>query len=490
MPSVSNVKHFIYIVFMMLIPAAVNTAAEEDAISIGVQTQIWHDMWQYETAIDGRSVNDSFRKSVAAANLTRYGELNAEWNLVVLRQGRDGNDNFRRAIKAVEEHHKNGIQVVFRLLEDPSVYNELEVGKSNGYGYHREYYRWVRSVAQKFHGQVKFYAIGNEVDHDIRYYYPDKRRKSDSIYVDYNDYLKLLETANKAIKSVNKSLRVINHGPSATSLLMAVADDIRKAEGINAAHAFWASAQDGQGGYSHSKLRFSKMLLSPGNRKKIDVARRSFANPGACDLVQLHYYHHWTGLGKVVEWIRKTSATTENARQIIVTELGYVGPWLMRPDAFGKLRKKSDEAKYSRQEHAADMVKSITILASHGVSLIQVWQMRFHHDKSPVKRLYPAPVRMTDFSENYASRAFREIAGALNGAKTVAQERIRIEGVTEYSFCGRFCATIAWSMGGEMRIPSEVLSQAEEVKRVDGNVLAFVGNGVTIDARPIIIFWN
>ena len=459
-------------------------------LSPGLQTHIWHDMWQTPLA-SGKNINpeNRMRWGVAAANLGKYRELGAQWNLVAVYQELNSDQEIRRLHRVVDEHRKNGINVIFRVYEDPDIYADLAGDEDPAYGYNKGYFEWVSRLAREFAQDVKTYLISNEIDNDLRFNTIDRRKPPHEYFVDYEDYRKVLDTAFRAVKSINPTLTVVNHGFGSTALGFAVADEMIRSGNPRKAHEFWKTLQDNQGLYAESFPHFLKRMASPAIRRKINIVRDSLTEPGDCDAIQLHYYHSWKVLPQVITWIQGTMQAAGTTRPILATEVGYLMPWKMGVDSDGKIIKVADMSRFSEQDHAESLVKLYAILAGSGISKIQYWQMRFHHDRSIVTRLYHAPERPEDFSPLKAAGAYQVMTHQIGGL-IPTKGKLDVPGISEFRFTGDRNISVIWSdVGGSL--PTEILDRAGQIYDIYGSpIIQKPGSALALTGTPMYVEWK
>ncbi len=383
-----------------------------EQVRFGAWTQIWPAMWR-----DGLPLKKThelkgaelMKWNFAVANLKQYAAKGFEWNLVVLRQGRDGPDNWARARAIVEAQRQLGIRTVFRLIEDPAIYLKPVSALNLQSGLLKAYVDWVAGVAQEFSDEVQFYLISNEVDHDIGHNLLHYQR----ILPGYPHYLKLLNAAYDVIKKQNPQLQVVDHGVSAYSLGLAVADHIEKTQGLRAAYAFWRSYHFDRDKVAGNILGFMRMLSREGSRRRIDIVHASFRS-GRADYHQLHWYFGAEALPEVLDWIEAQKRIDGSAvRPLFAAELGYRMPVKKGQKWDGRPANVADYMHYSQQEHASSLIKNIALLLSRGVRDIQYWQVRVHHERDASAQLYLPTSQINLFKPTAALGAYSRLIALL-----------------------------------------------------------------------------
>jgi hypothetical protein len=478
--------------FITLLLQALPLVVSGDPVYIGLQTHTWHDLWEHHVP-DGntevRGFSSDKRRIVAAENLLKYRELGARWNVVHVYQERDSEREIKRLQRVLDKHRENGIDVVFRLYEDPDIYSDVLDAADSEYGYHEQYFNWVTRLAREFGDEVDTWLISNEIDHDLRFNTIDRRKPPHQYYIEYEDYRKILDTAYAAIKQVNTKLVVADHGISSTSLALAVADQMIREGNPRLAHDFWKIFRNNQGLYAKSFPHFLKLFGSPHWRRKINIARTSFNRPGKCDAFQLHFYGNWQALPEILDWIRKTAGNAGTERPVLATEVGYIMPWREAVDTDGKTYKQRDDTRFSEQEHAESLVKTLSILTGSGIGMLQYWQMRFHHDRAIVARLFHAPDKAGEFRPLKAALAFQTLTHQLNSL-VADVDRLESTGLTEFAYSGETQISVVWSDTGTS-IPAKTLESIEQVIDMYGTPLSIdKGESLPVNERPLYLQWK
>ena len=435
-----KVKYRLILAFILLI-GLLPQVAWTGEISIGATTKIWPFMW-----FAGRDMVSSKLKNyqklkweTEVNNLKKYQEINAKHTIVDLWQERDGADNFMRADAIVGKLKSYGIRPILRLYEGLTIWDHLEGKESPKWGYSREYYEWVKAIASRYKADIDLYLISNEVELGIGHRYKKLPSKKVKKYVKYGQYVKLLNTAYKAIKSVDRNLKVADHGVAGYSIGLSTALALYEREGVERAMDFWNNEfMVGRQPVRTNKNSFSRFITSSGTKQRVDFVRGTFSMPGSHDLHQLHHYHGWKSLPVVLEHLNDL-APSGPKKPIIVTELGY----LKRPNR--KL--------YSEEEHAKTIAKDILLLACEGIEHIGYWGVRW--TPSPGLKfatLYKSTKDPYQFISTRMLSAYGHIAKTLNGLHLHKKKEFKSNDIFGCSFTGKDNVEVLWSDGGEIEL--------------------------------------
>ena len=421
--------------------------AEAGGVWFGAWTQIWPWMWRGGLSMKAAPALEQgqwFRWRFAVANLRRYAHSGFAWNLVVLRQGKDGPDGWRRARAIVEAQRRLGIQTLFRLIEDPEIYRVAAEDRKQIDSLLLEYERWVRSLAAEFKGEVKYYAISNEIDHDFS---ANLLRRHKRVMAEYGRYRRLLGLAYRAIKQEDPEARVMDHGVSAYTLGLAVANELWRTEGLRAAFEFWKKFNFHRVG-NMELVRFLRLLSRSDSKRRIRIANETFEVHCDCDFHQLHWYFNPDALQDVLEWIKARSAV-KGARPLILTELGYRMPTQKGKGWDGRDMNVADFSRYSQTEHAASLVKAVALLVGYGVRHIQYWQLRVHHERDASAQLYMPAQEVDDFVPTKALGAYERMVQLLSAPLKSSGCKI-LQDLTDCMMRrARDTVHIAWAHGEE-----------------------------------------
>lgn len=398
-------------------------------ISLGVETKIWRFMW-----VDGKLPKISELNShqlvqwkVADKNLDVYMDLDGRWNTVDVYQEIDGPDDFKRLKEIINQHKARNIEVVFRLYENVKIYDELLPTPSGDYSYNKEYYEWVKKLAKVFRDDVKYYLISNESEQDLGHRYYDERRKQ-KIYITYYQYKKLLNTAYKAIKDVDKSLFVVDHGISGYSLGLAVANAIYNENGINEALAFWREFRHVNNTVT-TNIQMLRLLKRKDVTRRVEFAEKTFSDPGRADFYQLHHYGDWRSLSKILDWVSESMVRGGAIRPLFAAEVGYSLPSIEAKDESGRTRRIADWTHYSEDQHAEFLVKDFMILICAGVERIQYWDLRWDNEKVPIGKLFHASNDPDQFIPFKAGIAYKNLAKVANGRTASHMADVKFKGL-------------------------------------------------------------
>lgn len=458
-----------------------------NAASFGLETPIWQRMWKngmQQKYFDKLNKHEKLQWDVSAENLNIYQGLGATWNIIVVRQTLGVDPDWKRLHKILDEHKKKGINVVFRLIEDPKVYGEFSDSPDTTFGYDKKYYAWVKSIADTFASDVNYYLIGNEIDTDLGYNLAEHKK----LFINIHDYEKLVSTARKALKSINDKIMLVDHGVSAFTLGIAVADDIYKKDGIDAAAEFWSNFQFKRVSVSDSKSRLKYLLSS----KRVNIANAAYSLCRYYDAVQLHYYFSSVTLPAVVSWMQNKLSQSNCDLPVIATEVGYRMDYIKGDVSDGRAVNVADWSKYSPEDHAATLVKDFTILLSKGVNMILYWQARFHHDRNPSATIYKSTGRPKEFILQPAGISYRFFTRTMSNAVFNSSKIINSSNVYEYTFTTPDKLSIVWSDSiAHIALLNPSLPEISSAYDMYGNPVVLDNNKkLIIDTRPIYIFWK
>ena len=479
----------IAVVATLLFAFLVNAPSASAQMSFGARTQIWYFMWKDGGALQSSSDTAERMKSrVSELNLDKYAELGATWNIVDVWQQIDGPDGFRRLARVIEEHERRGIQVALRLLEDPEIYAQLS--KSNDSAtILSEYEKWVSAVAKRFGKRVRYYLVSNEVDHDVGYNVPIYKK---SYVVRYDDYEKVLAAAYRAIKAVDKGLLVLDHGTSSYSLCLAVASAYAETGRVDQAIAFLRGMRNGGTSGWADSAKAVYALRRPENARRIEFAKATMRRAGRySDVLQFHHYFGPDVLPQVIQWIRGEMVASGGERPIVTTELGYRILSKKGQAWNGRAANIADVGQYSETEHAADIVKNITILGAMGARDVLYWQIRFHNNRSPTMTLYASTEKAESFAPFKAAKAWAFAARQFSDA----QEIMRVNhpdnnSLVEYRAAGSKKFSVLWAANGSMPLPKDWSPRIKRVLDIEGrDITSNIREGWTIGEAPLHVEW-
>ena len=444
-----------------------------------MKPSIWHNE-------PGHTDTSNKIQTLIETNLDHYSELGAKWNLVIAYQHRDGSDDFKRLKRVIFEHEQRGIEVVLRLIEDPSVYSRLNKSTWTGKGYDKEYFEWVSALASTFKSKIPVMLIGNEVEHNLAVNIPGRRGK-EKIYIEYDQYKKLLDTAYLAIKSSDKNIQVADYGPGSSTLGLAVTYDLYQTQGADVAHHYWSTLQRGYDLYSKSKIRFMHFMSKDSTKRKVEFARNTYLNPGKRDLIQLHHYRNPRSLPQILDWIHALMEKSGKPKPIIATEVGFKLPNKkgIRPNGVKGII--PDYTHYSEQEHINSLIKNFTILLSQNTQRIQYWNMRWRHNFGIVASLYEASKNPKELIPRKSARTYQELAKAVNGSSFSTPRLTFNSNFVEYRFVGTSDVSIVWA---EKPVVINLSSEPTRIANAIGEDINITGKKINISNNPIFIYWN
>lgn len=466
--------------FTVIVPAV-------GAISFGLETYIPPFVWK-----DGKTLSEvrhlSPRKqrlwALTQENFKAYTKWGGQWDVVVVDQWRAGDAQLARLGKIVENLRNAGVTPVFRLMESPSVYSHLSATESPQYGFNKEYYQWVRSLALRFSSLVSTYLVGNETELGILPNVHEGPAGQKRMFVTYSQYRKVLATAVKAIKSVNAKLLVGDSGFSDKSLALAVAADLDARKGLISAHAFWAKWKATGGNHVEGLIGVYRLIHNEANQRKIRFVKQAIADPAGSDILQFHYYGGWSALPQTLHWLREQMTSSGHVRPIVGAEVGYLlGARRVRQN--GHVYWETDLNDYSQTVQAENTVKSFSLLLGDGVQKILYWDMRRAKARGLVAPLFRFTNSPDDFTPTDAALAFRVLSRNLTGLKLSGSALADQPGLTHIHFTGARSVSVVWAASPlRMTIPKNLVS-AEDMY---GKVLPLHGT-IRIGAAPIYLLW-
>ena len=454
-------------------------------ISIGLRTMIWPHIWQGGEGLAEQkklSGDKRVKWEIAVANLDKYAELGATWNIVIVRQGLDGPDNFRRLARVLKEHRDRGIGVVMRLAESAEMYDNLE-DTVQSYGYNRIYYDWVAGLTKVAAADADVYLVGNEVDH---------QRINRNSWVDYPRYNKLLQTALLAIRENDPGASVADHGVSAYSLGIAIAQDIVKQKGLVEGFRFFRKFNYDRD-IPKDLASFKWKMEQEESKRRAAITNATVAESINLDYLQFHYYHDWRVLTQVLDWLDRKMVAAGNKRPIIATEVGYRIPTKVGQTWDGRKSNVADMSHYSESQHAEYLVKDFSILASRGIDRIEYWNMRFHHDRSPTAKLFRSSRIASVFIPSLAVASYQLIAKSLSETLPAPGLLTKVQGISEHRFVktgpnGKDFS-IVWADDKPVTLTSNQVSGIVNLLDISGKKLKVDPElGVTITQSPVFLF--
>lgn len=468
------------VIFFIGVPAV--SMAE---ISIGLRTMIWPHIWQ-----DGKGLTEQKKISkdkevkwgVALANLDKYRELGALWNIVIVRQGQDGPDQFTRLTRVLKEHRDRGIGVVMRLIESKEMYDNLE-DSAQIYGFNKEYYDWVVGLTKVAGKDADVYLIGNEVDH---------RPLNGKKWVDYPRYKKLLQTALLAIRATDPGASVADHGVSAFSLGIAIAQDIVNQKGLVEGFKFFRRFNYDRN-IPRDLASFKWQLKKEDIQRRIAITNATITDSTKLvDLLQFHYYHNWRALPEVLDWLDRKMTVSGAKRPLIATEIGYRIPTKVGKSWKGRKANVADMSRYSETEHAENLAKDFAILASRGIEQIEYWNMRFHHARSPSAKLFQSTRVASVFIPSQASVCYELLAKSLSGTVPAAGLLSQINGISEYRFIKPGDPSkdfsIVWANDEPVTVKSTQMPKIKTVISITGSKTKIEPEtNITITQTPVMV---
>lgn len=459
------------------------------AISFGARTQIWPFMFVTNAGIShGAGYSDRVKYDVAIGNLDQYQKLGATWNIVDVWQDLDGPDTFARLTRVIDEHERRGISVSLRLLEKPELYDSLRNGDAEAAKTLSDYSAWVKSVAEKFGGRIRYYMISNEVDHDIGF---NRVMYKKSRPIGFDEYVQVIKAGYRTIKSVDETLKVADHGVSSYSLCLAVISDMAMSGRINDALRFWRAMEYGSSKEGErSSVQLFKMLGRDNSRHRIEMARRTVAELASySDVFQLHHYFGASVVPALLKWVREQMAEHGVVRPVVAAEVGYKTPMRDGKSWDGRPMNVADMEAYSEKDHGNAVAKTIASLAGLGVEDILYWQIRFHNSRSPTASLYPATESKLDFREVYPASVYKYVVHELSGAESVSSV-VQDADFIEYRFGRDDELSVVWTEGESVQLPSNIRQYVLSATDATGTNVDMASNGWRLGTSPLFINWR
>lgn len=459
------------------------------AIDFGLRTQIWPFMWANGREIkdvSGLNNHQKLQWNVAEKNLGIYKAMGAKWNIVIVRHKLDASVDWARLEKIIKKHKQAGLFVMFRLIEDPRVYDNLASDSDPGWGYNQKYYAWVHSLAMRFQADVKYYMIGNEVDHDLGHNLP-KYKKT---IVDYSQYAKLVRTARKAIKGVSPDLKVVDCGVSSFTLGLAVASKLKKEDNVFSAYQFWDKFKYDRLSAFGGLPWLVKMLGRENIKRRIRFAKDTYSDCKVFDAIQLHHYFSPDSLPQIMDWIKSNLSAAGCHPEIIATEIGYRVPFKKGKTWDGRSRNVADWEKYEPDEHAASLVKDFTILLENNVKHLLYWQARFHNDRSPTATLFHSDGDVNNFEVWPAGLAYKVFVKKIGNKAYKKEAILNKRELHEASFSSDVRLVIVWAEDEPVLLNGKDLLGVDAVFGMYGNKIEFSGKRqIKIGNKPVYLEW-
>ena len=408
-----------------------------EGISFGLKTKIWPHMWVggKPLEISKLSAKNERKWRVSTESLDIYQGIGAQWNIVTFRYG----DDVDRIDRVVDEHKIRGIDIVLRIVEKPEIYDELSDEENSEWGYNKEYYEWITLVTKKFKNKVKLFFIGNEVEQNLFHNFFNRKRNGEKKTIEYLQYKKVINTAYKAVKNINKDFPIADGSVGSFSLGLAVCVDIYNEKGLDAAFKFWKEFQYGRGYYDKNKIRFLRLMTKTDMQTRAAFVKSMFTDPGNADFFQIHHYRNWTVLPDILDWVKARVKESGVDRPIIASEIGY--KILFKPGT----GKTVDWSSYSEDEHAEYMIKDYAILFGAGIKDVLYWQIRWHHGNLQTASLYSSTAAPSIMEPYKAAFAYKFIVKNLTGAEYVDSKIIDQKGITEFNFKSESDVSIVWT---------------------------------------------
>lgn len=260
-----------------------------------------------------------------------------------------------------------------------------------------EYARFVSEVVRHYKGQVRYFAIQNEVN--APHQWPGTLA----------DYHRLLRVAYKAAKTANPDAIVVDAGMGSLTYGYVIARDVyeRTGNAAEAAHFFNTYYAGRQGRIPQATAEnFGSVVLRGRLADRYYDFLLGHFKERSYDAYQLHFYDDWRATDQVVTWIQEQMRRNDNIKPIVGWEMGYKWP----P---GK--------QYDPDEHATGLVRKYVVALGLGVRhmiyLPAFRELEPDEDRVPSWPLFDCgPSGCLPLK---AARAFQLIATTLTGASPV-----------------------------------------------------------------------
>jgi hypothetical protein len=479
---ISNAKPLVAIFFAMcsLLPLL----ASASGISFGIETRVPPFVWKDGQPLEhftNLTADQKIMWQSVQADIGEYREWGAQWNVITIQQSLGGAGQILWLRQIMEFHKQNGVDVALRLMEDPSVYKNLAQTPSPEFGYNKNYYDWVRSIAQAFGKQVIYYFIGNETELGVASEHagPGVPRTP----VTYDQYRKVLITAIKAIKSVDPGIMVGDAGFSDYSLALAVAADIDQRQGLSDAQAFWAKWKKSGGKPVEGSIGLYRLLHRDETKRVVDFVTQEIRDPAGSDVLQLHYYGGWGALPVALQWITSQMQQSRSGRPIVAAEVGfYVRSSLIKEGA--KSYWQMDVNSFTPAEHAENTIKNFAILLGSGVQQTLYWHMRARDRRDMVVTLFEPTKNPSEFIPTPAAIAYRALANAVSGLSAAPPQLKNMEGMWQFHFTGARDVTVVWA---SQSVRTAMPANVKEIRDMFGKPVP-KGQQLDINSHPIYLF--
>ncbi len=290
-----------------------------------------------------------------------------------------------------------------------------------------DYYDWVYTVASRYKGRVRAYAIENEVN-------------TPTFWLGtYDEYEAMLATAYRAIKAADSNALVLDSGMASMTYSAAVAR--WKYERGDVAGALdwlnrYVARRTEQQAQNEQDLR--KVLYDEQTTRAYEIMLRHFQKAALYDVYQLHFYESWEMLPELMQWIKERMAENGGVKPIEVWEVGY---------AF------ANTARYDAQAHGRDTAKVLATALGEDAERVYYLPYYSARAKDGIDEMWWALVDL-QYKARPAYDAYVKTAAALDGFAAAKQLRA---GPTEWTY--QFDNTIVrWSKQGEVSFEKQPLA--------------------------------
>ncbi|NOX63246.1 MAG: hypothetical protein GXP42_15070, partial [Chloroflexi bacterium] len=283
-----------------------------------------------------------------------------------------------------------------------------------------DYANWVETVAARYRGRVRAYAIENEVNAPA--YWAGTLA----------EYQTLWPVGYAAVKAGDPGALVADFGMTSQSYGLAIAQELYEKGDAEAAIKWFNRYVERRGlGEITSVDELDALLKSPEVQYDLSVMKWVFQMQPRPDIYQLHYYEAWDLLAPVMDWIKMQMQAQGGERPIEAWEIGYA--W-------------HNDKTYDPAAHATDVPKLLLTALGEGaqqVYYLPYRSLRAAHGKLETVRGLVNP----DWTPRPAHAAYRDVA--LTVGRFTRAERIAA-GPQEWIY--RFDHLIArWTREGQVR---------------------------------------
>lgn len=213
--------------------------------------------------------------------------------------------------------------------------SDLTDSWNDQYGYSKNYYSFVNTVAKRYQGRIDEYIIHNEVN-TLRFWHGTA-----------DQYLKLRKTAYKAVHDADSQAIVIDNSMASAVWGAVIVKDLldqdKEQEAVDFYNNFFSR------GEKFTKVSNKEEIIQAASRRQewdraIEFGHAIFKEP-TFDWIGFHYYEPEDTFLSVIDWIQSEMQKNGYQKPIAMTEGGYA-------DARSGINESQNE-----QEVSEDLVK-------------------------------------------------------------------------------------------------------------------------------------